>query len=210
MPETKAGTSRNKVTIPFLATFLTFASTSFTRTFIKAKSCTKLKMVSYRSCALKAVLLSGTALIASNAFVNNSPSFGVRTRLHETSPAFEIDERTGKRTGNSFLSDETKERAASGNPIEKMKQKKDATAAFVDVYEYAAKIRSGEMEWTDVEKADLDNVSFPFLMNYITSSIPKTKLVSYQCILLQKINSVSNMLECCTETSALQDSSCFV
>lgn len=128
-------------------------------------------MFSYRSCALKAVLLSGTALIASNAFVNNPPSFGVHTRLHETSTAFEIDERTGKRTGNSFLPDETKERAAIGNPIEKMKQEKDATAAFVDVYEYAAKIRAGEMEWTDVEKADLDNVSFLFLMNYITSSL---------------------------------------
>ena len=124
-------------------------------------------MVSYRSCALKAVLLSGTALIASNAFVNNPPSFGVHTRLHETSTPFEIDERTGKRTGNSFLSDETKERAAKGNPIEKLKQGKDGTAAFVDVYEYARKIRAGEMEWSDVEKADLDNVSFLFLLNYI-------------------------------------------
>jgi hypothetical protein len=140
-------------------------------------------MVSYRSCALKAVLLSGTALIASNAFVNNPPSFGVHTRLHETSTPFEIDERTGKRTGNSFLSDETKERAAIGNPIEKMKQERDGTAAFVDVYEYARKIRAGEMEWTDVEKADLDNVSFLFLMNYITSSISyKRKLVSHKCI----------------------------
>lgn len=112
-------------------------------------------MVSYKSCALKAILLTGTALLTSNAFVN-SPSFGVQTRLNvATEP--EIDERTQKRTGNSFLSEETKERAAKGNPIEKMKQQKDGTAAFVDVYEYAAKIRAGEMSWSDVEKADLDN-----------------------------------------------------
>ena len=51
------------------------------------------------------------------------------------------------------------ERGSKGNPIEKIKNKKDATAAFVDVYEYAAKIRAGEMTWEDVDKADLDNVS---------------------------------------------------
>jgi hypothetical protein len=59
-----------------------------------------------------------------------------------------------------------------GNPIEKMKQAKDGTSAFVDVYEYAAKIRAGEMDWSDVEKADLDNVSWMqkspiFLTNFV-------------------------------------------
>lgn len=129
-------------------------------------------MVSYRSCAFKAVLLSGTALLSSNAFVNIH-SFGVQTRLNEaiTESESEIDERTGKRTGNSFLPEETLERAAKGNPIEKMKLKKDATAAFVDVYEYAAKIRSGEMDWADVEKADLDNVSFPRYMLFFFSIV---------------------------------------
>lgn len=114
-------------------------------------------MVSYKSCALKCLLLSGTALLSSNAFVN-TPSFGIQTRLQEAATAtdFEVDERTGKRTGNSFLSEETRERGANGNPIEKIKQKKDATSAFVDVYEYAAKIRAGEMAWEEVEKADLD------------------------------------------------------
>jgi len=119
-------------------------------------------MVNYKATALKAILLSGSALLSSNAFVNvNAPSFGVQTsqsRLYETTE-FEIDARTGKRTGKSFLSEETIERAAIGNPIEKMKLSKDGTAAFVDVYEYAAKIRAGEMTWEDVEKADLDNVS---------------------------------------------------
>jgi hypothetical protein len=36
---------------------------------------------------------------------------------------------------------------------------KDATAAWVDVYKYACKIREGEMTWEDIKKADLDNVS---------------------------------------------------
>ncbi|KAI2492187.1 Nitrite and sulphite reductase 4Fe-4S domain [Fragilaria crotonensis] len=33
---------------------------------------------------------------------------------------------------------------------------KDGTSAFVDVYEYARKIREGEMTWEEVEKNDLD------------------------------------------------------
>lgn len=114
-------------------------------------------MVSYRSSALKAILVAGTAILTSNAFVN-TPSFRLQSSaISATLEEHEIDERTQKRTGNSFLSDETKERAAKGNPIEKLKQAKDGTAAFVDVYEYAAKIRAGEMSWKDVEKADLDN-----------------------------------------------------
>lgn len=125
-------------------------------------------MVSYKSCALKCLLLSGTALLSSNAFVN-TPSFGIQTRLQEAATAtdFEVDERTGKRTGNSFLSEETRERGANGNPIEKMKQEKDATSAFVDVYEYAAKIRAGEMTWEEVEKADLDTVSISIYFLYL-------------------------------------------
>ncbi len=126
----------------------------------------------YKSVALKAILLTGTALLTTNAFVN-SPSFGVQSKLSvATESEFEIDERTEKRTGNSFLSEETKARALKGNPIEKIKQAKDGTSAFVDVYEYAAKIRAGEMDWSDVEKADLDNVSWMqkspiFLTNFV-------------------------------------------
>lgn len=63
-----------------------------------------------------------------------------------------------KPTGTSFLPAETLERAKkSGNPIEKVKLEKDGTAAFIDVYEYARKIRNGEMTWEDVEKSDLDS-----------------------------------------------------
>ena len=46
--------------------------------------------------------------------------------------------------------------AAAGNPIEKVKLAKDGTSAFNSVYEYAAAIRSGEMDWEAVEKADMN------------------------------------------------------
>ena len=64
-----------------------------------------------------------------------------------------------KPTGTSFLPDETVERAKVGSPVEKAKLAKDPTSAWVDVYEYARKIREGEMTWEEVDKADLDTVS---------------------------------------------------
>eukprot|EP00591_Stephanopyxis_turris_P018276 CAMPEP_0195537444 /NCGR_PEP_ID=MMETSP0794_2-20130614/47935_1 /TAXON_ID=515487 /ORGANISM="Stephanopyxis turris, Strain CCMP 815" /LENGTH=792 /DNA_ID=CAMNT_0040671157 /DNA_START=88 /DNA_END=2466 /DNA_ORIENTATION=- len=70
--------------------------------------------------------------------------------------ANEIDSRTQKPTGRSFLPQETIERAKKGSPIEKVKLAKDGTAAFVDVYEFAAKIRAGETDWDEIEKADLE------------------------------------------------------
>jgi hypothetical protein len=70
----------------------------------------------------------------------------------------QIDERSGKATGVSFLPKETIERAKDGSPVEKIKLERDGTSAFVDVYEYARKIRAGEMTWEDVEKTDLDTV----------------------------------------------------
>jgi ferredoxin-nitrite reductase len=119
-------------------------------------------MTNFKVAAVTLLGLSVTSCFTTNAFVN-TPSFGFgqQTKLHSTEAtsaevAHEIDERTGKRTGNSFLGEETKERAAKGNPIEKAKQKKCATSAFVDIYEYAAKIRAGEMTWKEVEKADID------------------------------------------------------
>ena len=47
-------------------------------------------------------------------------------------------------------------RAEDGNPIEKAKLAKDATAAFNDVYTFAAAVRAGEMDWEDVEKMDMN------------------------------------------------------
>jgi ferredoxin-nitrite reductase len=66
---------------------------------------------------------------------------------------------TEKPTGTSFLPGDTLERAKAGNPTEKAKLDKDPVNAWVDVYEYARKIREGEMTWEEVEKADLDTVS---------------------------------------------------
>ena len=59
-------------------------------------------------------------------------------------------------TGTSFLPEAAVERAAEGNPIEKAKLAKDATAAFNDVYAFAAAIRAGELDWKDIEKADMN------------------------------------------------------
>jgi hypothetical protein len=112
---------------------------------------------------LNVFLLLGNALLVSDAFVPAVPLFGFRSKqtilLEKETETHEIDQRTGKRTGNSFLSEEARIRGAGGNPIEKIKQEKDATSAFVDIYEYAAKIREGLMTWEEVEKADLDTVS---------------------------------------------------
>lgn len=70
-----------------------------------------------------------------------------------------VDVRTGKPTGISYLPSSTIQRAReNGSPIEKIKLEKDGTSAFVDVYEYARKIRDGEMTWEEVDKADLDTV----------------------------------------------------
>jgi hypothetical protein len=63
-----------------------------------------------------------------------------------------------KPTGTSFLPDETVERCKVGSIVEKAKLEKDPINAWVDVYEYARKIREGEMTWEEVESADLDTV----------------------------------------------------
>ncbi|GAX28282.1 ferredoxin-nitrite reductase [Fistulifera solaris] len=73
-----------------------------------------------------------------------------------TVTAFSATVMTKKPTGTSFLPEETIARAKTGSPIEKIKLEKDGSAAWVDVYEYARKIREGEMTWEEVEKADLD------------------------------------------------------
>jgi hypothetical protein len=90
-----------------------------------------------------------------------------------------VDTRTGKPTGTSFLPEEVVERALVGNPIEKAKMAKDGTSAFVDVYEYARKIREGEMTWEEVDKADLDTVSYSSSNMDICTSSPQDKPHAY-------------------------------
>ncbi|KAL7539904.1 hypothetical protein ACHAWF_008046 [Thalassiosira exigua] len=116
-------------------------------------------MVGFRAAALVSALASrGDAFAFAPVGVGGQSS----TRLDAAGGtagtiAFEeVDARTGKPTGTSFLPAEAVERASKGNPIEKAKLKKDGTSAFVDVYEYAAKFRAGEMTWEEVEAADLN------------------------------------------------------
>ena len=59
-------------------------------------------------------------------------------------------------TGTSFLPTDTIKRAEDGNPIEKAKLAKDASTAFNSVYEFAAAIRAGTLDWEDIEKADMN------------------------------------------------------
>ena len=110
-------------------------------------------------------MVGASMLSSSEGFARspNHPSFvtslqqSVATVAETASNTLEVQK--AKPTGTSFLPEETIERATAGSPIEKIKLAKDGTAAFVDVYEYARKIREGEMTWEEVEKADLDTVS---------------------------------------------------
>lgn len=117
----------------------------------------KMKLAVISTVAALVTLSSTTAFVPSKLQSSrNSVSCNVATEA-------DVDTRTGKPTGTSFLPAETVERAKAGSPIEKAKMAKDATSAWVDVYEYARKIRDGEMTWEEVEKADLDTVSFCLL-----------------------------------------------
>ena len=113
-------------------------------------------MATFNPLAVSKFLLLSTIVTTNNAFVP-APIAKVATQLYSDTLTIEkVDTRTGKPTGTSFLPEEAVERASKGNPIEKAKLEKDGTSAFVDVYEYARKIREGEMTWEEVEKADLN------------------------------------------------------
>lgn len=102
--------------------------------------------------------LGAISLLSSGNVESFAPNGASRSVFHTSVEASTITE-VEKPTGTSFLPKETIERAEKGSPIEKAKLAKDGTAAFVDVYEYARKIREGEMTWEEVEKADMDTVS---------------------------------------------------
>ena len=143
----------------------------------------KEKTNSCKSIAIKDLLLCGTSLISttgfllffssaqrcSNTFLPSTAEVDPATKdasvvandiVAVEEEEFDKDERTGKRTVQSSLPQDTIARAKKGSSTEKVKSGKDGTLAFVDVYEYAAKIRSGEMTWEEVEKTDLDTVYF--------------------------------------------------
>ena len=108
-------------------------------------------------------------LAPSVAFAPNSQSrFGYRTLpTIPYSTTFDSDVST-KPTAISFFPAETLERAEKGSPIEKMKLERDVTNAWVDVYEFARKIREGEMTWEEVEKA---GKSSNRIRNLLTTSL---------------------------------------
>jgi hypothetical protein len=102
------------------------------------------------------LLVSSASLLTVDAFVPVTRTFshaaGSSTKLHQSS------ETAVKPTGTSFLPKETVERCGEGSPVEKVKIEKDGTSAFIDVYEFARKIRESEMTWEDLDKADLETV----------------------------------------------------
>ncbi len=112
----------------------------------------------YKNCAARALLFSSLLVSPNDAFAPSSCIRRTSSPLYGATQTIDVDKRTGKPTGTAFLPEEAIERAAKGNPIEKAKLAKDGTSAFVDVYEYAAKIRAGEMTWEEVEDADLNTV----------------------------------------------------
>ena len=115
------------------------------------------------SIIVRLVVLAGVAA-QSEAFAPAATFASPRSQRQAATDAVsdaDVSTKTGKPTGTSFLPKETVELAKVGSPIEKIKLAKDGTSAFVDVYEYARKIREGEMTWEEVEKNDLDTVSSP-------------------------------------------------
>ena len=126
-----------------------------------APLCSSNTMVAHGAIAISKVLLLSGTLSTSHGFVSFPAGLiGSSTQLSQASTTYaNVDQRTGKSTGTSFLPLDAIERAEKGNPIEKIKLAKDGTSAFVDVYEYAAKIRAGEMTWEEIEAADLNTVS---------------------------------------------------
>lgn len=109
--------------------------------------------ISVAACA--AFILVSSAAAFTPAGVKPSPTSRLYSAVEEeTSVKGPII--VDKPSGTSFLPQETVERCEKGNPTEKVKLKGDPIHAWVDIYEYARKIREGEMTWKDMEKADID------------------------------------------------------
>jgi ferredoxin-nitrite reductase len=71
------------------------------------------------------------------------------------------------------LPKETIERIGEeGNKIEKMKLEKDGTEGWDDIYKFAAAVRSGEMDYKDISKDDMD---FRLKWNGLLSRFKRTK-----------------------------------
>merc|ERR1719502_2211887 len=100
---------------------------------------------------------SGTVVATADAASKiMTPLSPIGTPFSVQNPGPNMWDESGNPTGTSFLPAETVERAAEGNPIEKAKMAKDASKPFTSVYEYAAAVRAGTLDWKDVEKMDMN------------------------------------------------------
>lgn len=146
-------------------------------------SCSVIPSTAFRTPALsfhsnhqRSVVITSSASTADQETITTVKNVVMTTDGAITST---IDIHKMKPTGTSFLPEDTMERAKkSGNPVEKVKLEKDGTAAFIDVFEYARKIRNGEMTWEEIEKSDLDTVRsrefvIYFLLNILIVAIKK-------------------------------------
>jgi ferredoxin-nitrite reductase len=117
-------------------------------------------MAGYKAAALLSILAYCHAFALAFAFAparRSTTQTAAAASAADAAATFAmVDARTGKPTGTSFLPPDAVERASVGNPIERVKLAKDGTSAFVDVYEYAARFRSGNMTWEEVEASDMN------------------------------------------------------
>ena len=127
-----------------------------------------------------------SAALSCHAFVPTArpSSSSSASFLASSVTASDIDIQATKPTGTSFLPEETVERAQKGSPIEKIKLAKDGTAAFVDVYDFARKIREGEMTWEEVEKADLDTVREGCIILTSITYLDESRNISHPLLLV--------------------------
>mmetsp|Transcript_18289 Transcript_18289/g.20373 ORF Transcript_18289/g.20373 Transcript_18289/m.20373 type:complete len:801 (-) Transcript_18289:186-2588(-) len=144
--------------ITFSSAFVVVPTPKASTSTIRASSTTRAARSARTSFHLKAVVDEDVdAATTSSAHITaESEQYEDNLEEIEHHRAEEKKLHAGKVTGTSFLPEETLGRLAKGSPVEKAKLKGDPGSAYVDVYEFARKIREGEMTWKEVEKADLE------------------------------------------------------
>lgn len=145
--------------ITFASAFVVVPTPKASTSTIKASSTTRAARSARTSFHLKSAVVDedvDSATASSAHITAESEQYEDNLEEIEQHRAEEIKLHAGKVTGTSFLPEETLGRLAKGSPVEKAKLKGDPGSAYVDVYEFARKIREGEMTWKEVEKADLE------------------------------------------------------
>lgn len=145
--------------ITFASAFVVVPTPKASTSTIKASSITRAARSGRTSFHLKSAAVDedvDTVTTSSAHITAESEQYEDNLEEIEQHRAEEIKLHAGKVTGTSFLPEETLGRLAKGSPVEKAKLKGDPGSAYVDVYEFARKIREGEMTWKEVEKADLE------------------------------------------------------